>query len=584
MITATSLETIAPMNTLLRILLVDDDKTDYVLTRDILASEACGKNQLEWASDFESGLAAAGQERFDVILLDYMLGRRTGVEFLQCLRANGVATPVIMLTAVEEQPVDEEALAAGASDYLTKAILTAPLLRRAIRYTLEKHRLHEQLAQSHDDLRSILDELRAGTAITDAEGRRLTFVSRSFEDMLGRPRDEVLGLPWQEACPLGEADRAAVERVLSQPPAQREKIPVRWETPAGTSLWMELEIKDDPRNPDRKILVLYDVTDLRGLRRMLDQQACFRDLVGKSSAMRAVYRQIQEFAQYDVTILIEGETGTGKELVARAIHDSGKRADRPFIAVNCAGLTESLLSSQLFGHRRGAFSGAVDDHVGFFEAAHGGTLFLDEVGIIPISVQTSLLRVLQEREIVRVGDASPRPIDVQILAASNRDLDLAVEEGTVRQDFLYRIRVARIGLPALRARREDIPLLSATFLRQFRARTGKDVAQIEPEAVSLLLDYHWPGNVRELQNTMETAAIRSTGGSIGPEHLPPEVVRGTPEPITENYVLRERQRILGALEATGGNRAQAARILGISRTTLYRRMTELELDTASNLP
>lgn len=561
----------------IRILMVDDDKTDYVLTRDVLAAEEGGAHTLEWIADFDAALATAIEDRFDVILLDYMLGRRTGVEFLIALRGRGVKTPVIMLTAVDERAVDEEALDAGADEFLTKAALSPTLLRRTIRYALEKHRLHQELARSHDDLLSILDGLRAGTAMTDHGGERLTFVSKSFEHLLGRPRREVMGRSWRDAWPLGEEDRARIQAQLALPAHQREKLPISWETPSGTQYWMELEIKDEPRNPDRKIFVLYDVSDLRGLRKLLDRQAQFCDLLGKSAVMQRVYQQIREFAKYDVTILIEGETGTGKELVARAIHHSGKRAGKPFIAVNCAGLTESLLSSQLFGHRRGAFSGAVEDHVGFFEAANGGTIFLDEVGIIPVTVQTTLLRVLQEREIVRVGDATARPIDVQVLAASNRDLDLAVEEGELRPDFLYRIRVARIALPPLRERREDIPLLSENFLRQFRARTGKEVGDIAPEAIAVLLDYPWPGNVRELQNAIETAAIRSAGGLVERHDLPPEILRGPREPVAQSYVQREQQRILGALEATGGNRAKAARLLGISRTTLYRRMTELEM-------
>ena len=571
------------MTKAVRVLLVDDDRTDYVLTRDMLSSIENGPYELTWKEDFGEALDGALGGHFDVILLDYMLGPRTGVEFLRALRGKGIRTPVIMLTAVEERSVDEEALGAGADEYLTKPALNAPLLGRAIRYTLEKHRLHQQLARNHDDLLSILDEMRTGTAMTGPDSHRLSFVSKTFERLLGRPRGEVTGTAWEDALPFSSGDRAKVDALLRLPPGKREKLPVTWETPAGTPYWMELEIKDDPRDPARKIFVLYDVSELRGLRQLLEGRNLFRDMIGKSRAMQSVYQQIQEFAKYDVTILIEGETGTGKELVARAIHDSGRRSHKPFIAVNCAGLTESLLSSQLFGHRRGAFSGAVDDHAGFFEAAEGGTLFLDEVGIIPLNVQTALLRVLQEREIMRVGDSTARPIDVQILAATNRDLERAVESGEVRPDFLYRVRVARIALPPLRDRREDIPILADSFLRQFHARTGKEVGEFAPEAIARMLDYAWPGNVRELQNTIETAAIRAADGCIQQADLPPEVIRGVREAFPENFTQREQQRILGALEATGGNRTKAARLLGISRTTLYRRMTELHMDSDQDL-
>jgi transcriptional regulator with PAS, ATPase and Fis domain len=218
----------------------------------------------------------------------------------------------------------------------------------------------------------------------------------------------------------------------------------------------------------------------------LDQRARFDDLLGKSDIMQRVYQQIRDVARVDSTVLIEGETGTGKELVARAIHSSSDRKQKPFIAVNCAGLTDSLLSSQLFGHKRGAFTGAIEDHQGLFEAAHMGTLFLDEIGDIPLNVQNQLLRVLQEREIVRLGETRPRKIDVRVLAATHRKLNEEIAAGRFRSDLLYRIRVARIFIPPLRERREDIPLLAAAFLAQSTAASGKTVEQISLAASRLL--------------------------------------------------------------------------------------------------
>ena len=234
-----------------------------------------------------------------------------------------------------------------------------------------------------------------------------------------------------------------------------------------------MDVKDDPRDARGKIFFLYDVTEVHDLRRLLDERAQFHDLLGKSKAMQLVYQQIRDVARVDSTVLIEGETGTGKELVARAIHSSSHRKDKPFVAVNCAGLTESLLSSQLFGHKRGAFTGAIEDHQGLFEAANGGTLLLDEIGDIPMTVQNQLLRVLQEREIVRLGESRPRKIDVRVLAATHRSLSDEAAKGNFRSDLFYRIRVARISLPPLRDRREDIPLLAASFLAQFSAAEWK---------------------------------------------------------------------------------------------------------------
>ena len=283
---------------------------------------------------------------------------------------------------------------------------------------------------------------------------------------------------------------------------------------------MEVDVQDDPRDPPAKIFFLYDVSEIYDLRRLLNEKAQFHDLVGKSEPMQQVYQQIGDLAKVDSTVLIEGETGSGKELVARAIHASSHRSEKPFVAVNCAGLTESLWGSQLFGHKRGAFTGAISDHQGLFEAANGGTLFLDEIGDIPMNVQTSLLRVLQEQEITRLGESKPRKIDVRVIAATQHNLSEEVAKGRFRVDLLYRIRVARIQLPPLRARREDIPLMVAWFLGQCRAAIGKPVQNLSQEAMQLLLEYSWPGNVRELKSAIEFAVIRCKGSVLQPKISP----------------------------------------------------------------
>jgi DNA-binding NtrC family response regulator len=295
--------------------------------------------------------------------------------------------------------------------------------------------------------------------------------------------------------------------------------------------------------------------------------------------MQSIYQRIQEVSNVDWTVLIEGETGTGKELVARAIHFASHRKKGPFIAVNCAGLTDSLLTSQLFGHRRGAFTGAVEDHKGLFEVANGGTLLLDEIGDISKSMQTSLLRVLEEKEITRLGESKPRKIDVRILTSTHRDLSQDAENGHFRPDLLYRIRVARITLPLLTERREDIPLLTDLFLGQSRAATGKAVTGVSEEAMRILLQYRWPGNVRELKSAIDFATLHCRESVISVEDLPPEIVYAKhSEPPTDTLYEDERQLILAALESAKGNRTVAARHLGISRATLYRRMAHLEIN------
>jgi DNA-binding NtrC family response regulator len=348
----------------------------------------------------------------------------------------------------------------------------------------------------------------------------------------------------------------------------------------GRRLWLEADVKDDPRDPRGKIFFLYDVTEVHDLRRLLDERAQFYDLLGKSAVMQQVYQQIRAVARVDSTVLIEGETGTGKELVARAIHAASHRKDKPFIAVNCAGLTEALLASQLFGHKRGAFTGAIEDHQGLFEAANGGTLLLDEIGDIPMAVQNQLLRVLQEREIVRLGETRPRKIDVRLLAATHRSLTDEMTKGNFRTDLFYRIRVARIAVPELRERREDIPLLAASFLAQFSAAVGKSVTELSHEAVRLLMDHPWPGNVRELRSAIEFAVIRCGGAVLQPDDLPPEIIEPANfiSSIPGDPLNDEKARFLEALNRSRGNRALAARLLGISRATLYRRLADLNIN------
>jgi PAS domain S-box-containing protein len=432
-----------------------------------------------------------------------------------------------------------------------------------------------RLERANQNMLSIFNEWQSGVMTTDDAGR-ITFLSHIAERLFDLTNADGLGQPWDEVVPLPESDIAHLKAVAERRPEHRNKLSLHVEGPDGQRYWVETEIKDDPRDERRKIFFLYDVSEVYDLRQLLDEKAKFHDLIGESMAMQLVYRQIRDLAKVGATVLIQGETGTGKELVARAIHYFSPRKNRPFIAVNCAGLTESLVSSQLFGHKRGAFTGAIADQKGVFESAEGGTLFLDEIGDIPMSVQTNLLRVLQEREITRVGESLPRKIDVRVVAATHRSLDQAVAAGRFRQDLLYRIRVAEIHLPPLRERRRDIPLLVAWFLGQFRASANIAVQDVSQETMQKLMSYEWPGNVRELKSAIEAAAIGCAGPVIQPGDLPAQVLGSSAERSTAADPLAEKkQRLLDALERAGGNRAAAARMLGIGRTTLYLWMNEL---------
>jgi sigma-54 dependent transcriptional regulator, acetoin dehydrogenase operon transcriptional activator AcoR len=438
--------------------------------------------------------------------------------------------------------------------------------------------MYRQVERSRNDLRSILNELRILTVMADENGHVL-FLNSAARHLFAARESASTNLPWQKLFALDVENTRNLQALIDKPFAERNRVALHLDARDGRRLWLEVDVKDDPRDPRGKIFFIYDVTDVHDLRRLLDERAQFYDLLGKSAAMQQVYQQIRAVARVDSTVLIEGETGTGKELVARAIHAASHRKEKPFIAVNCAGLTESLLASQLFGHKRGAFTGAIEDHQGLFEAANGGTLLLDEIGDIPMTVQNQLLRVLQEREIVRLGETRPRKIDVRLLAATHRSLSDEVAKGNFRTDLFYRIRVARMTVPALRERREDIPLLAASFLAQFSAAAAKRVTELSNEAVRLLTDYPWPGNVRELRSAIEFAVIRCRGAVIQSDDLPPEIVVPADfggwipgDPLND-----EKARFLEALDRSRGNRALAARLLGISRATLYRRLADLNI-------
>ncbi len=312
-------------------------------------------------------------------------------------------------------------------------------------------------------------------------------------------------------------------------------------------------------------------------------------IVGSSRAMEDVLRKIRLVAPTRMNVLITGESGTGKELVARGVHALSPRADRPFLPLNCAAIPESLLESELFGHEKGAFTGATASRPGKFESAEGGTLFLDEVGDVPLAIQAKLLRAIEQKEVLRVGGSQVIHADVRIIAATNQDLKGRVEEKAFREDLYYRLNVFNIAVPPLRERREDIPKLCDHFLALIGKENGMPPGRLSPEALKILLAYRWPGNVRQLRNALETATLVSQGGTIGPGDLPPEVVQGIlpptsaepiPLPASRTLVEMERDAIRAALAETGGNKTQAAKLLGIALRTLHRKVKEFGIDHA----
>ncbi|MCC6764103.1 MAG: sigma-54-dependent Fis family transcriptional regulator [Deltaproteobacteria bacterium] len=348
-----------------------------------------------------------------------------------------------------------------------------------------------------------------------------------------------------------------------------------------------------PCNPDELLMTIEQVLRVaslerenRRLREVIERSQGFGEIIGQSVAMRGLYQAIDALAQNTTTVLITGESGTGKELVARSIHQRSARAERPFVALNCGAVSDTLLDSQLFGHRRGAFTGAVADHEGVFQAAHGGTLFLDEIADIPAALQVKFLRAIQEREVTPLGTTRPLKIDVRLIAATNRDLVAEVQAGAFRSDLYYRLNVVHLPLPPLRERREDVALLARHFVERYARQFNVAPKAIQPAALALLERYDWPGNIRELENVIERCFALAPSDDITPASLG-HLVAAPPAPSGDgldfgsavpSLEATERQLIAAALRQAKGNKNRTARLLGIDRQRLYRKIEKYGLD------
>ena len=567
------------------ILLVEDNPGDARLIRELFRDIQGRSFDILTAESFRQAHDRLQERNVDLALVDLSLPDSHGLDTFRKLAESYPSLPQVLLTGLNDQETAIQAVREGAQDYLLKGEVDGHILIRAIDYAIERKRIqveleaaNTRLQKSAEDLHSILNQLHIGTILLSSEGRIL-YMSVSALRLLGQTGTTPEGRPWQDAVEFADHDVHALERLMKQD--ERKKFVAHFTPPGHSPRWLEIDIHDDPRDARAKMFFLYDVTEIHTLRKQLEDKSQFHDLIGKCQPMQDVYRQIRNLSQVESTVVIEGETGTGKELVARALHDSSPRKDNPFLAVNCAGLTESLLGSQLFGHKKGAFTGADRDHRGFFESAHGGTIFLDEIGDMPSPVQTSLLRVLQEKEITRLGESQPRKVDVRIICATHHDLQEQMAQHAFRADLLYRIRVGRIHLPPLRERTEDIPLLIWSFVSQCRKAMGKLFVQdVSSDALQRLARYPWPGNIRELKSVIEYAVIQCEGDTIQPRHFPPELLEspGTALPVSKTITtVKDRARLLEALKETKGNRARAAQLLGISRATFYRWLDDLDI-------
>ncbi len=440
--------------------------------------------------------------------------------------------------------------------------------------------------------KTVVDTIQEGVMIVTPDGI-IVSANNAFMRMTGYDAKELVGQPCSHLnCTSCHAERNREShywcRLFREGFLNRQRCTLTAKDGSQLHILKNANVLRDGRG---KIIgaveTITDITELldqetriEAFKKELSDRDTFHGLVGISSSMQQVYSLVTNAADSDAPLIIYGESGTGKELVARAVHEASNRRNFSYVKVNCAALNESLLESELFGHVKGAFTDAVHDRKGRFEAAERGCIFLDEIGDLPLATQVKLLRVLEEKVIERVGDNRPVPIDVRIISATNKDLTRMVREGMFREDFFYRINVIPIHIPPVREREGDIPLLAESFFRHLLLKTEKNIKGISSRAMDMLMRYDWPGNVRELRSTFEYAFVTCQGESIRPEDLPPVIqhhFHAIPPPTVavpplSTKKMRQKQELLDVLSEVGGNQLRAAQILGVSRVTIWNRM------------
>jgi PAS domain S-box-containing protein len=435
-----------------------------------------------------------------------------------------------------------------------------------------------------DELKTVFDSLPDGVvAIVDSD-MNIATANMAIAQMLNMPLDQIIG---KKSSQVFNKTVPGLNKVLKETIKNREGIrnyTIEFVRPSGeiySFLVSTAIIEEIGANNVGLVLILHDVSEMSRLRKIALEMQRYGEIIGTSEKMKNIYALIESIKKYDTSVLIVGETGTGKELIARSIHHTSRRKHKPFVPVNCSALPETLIESELFGHTKGAFTGATSSRPGRFQLADGGTLFLDEIGMLPAETQVKLLRVLQERVVEPVGSDVRVPVDIRIISATNRDLAELVAKNEFREDLYYRLKVLQIDLPAMRERNEDIPLLVDHFINRLNRYYNKNIVGIAPSALDKLMKYSFPGNIRELENMIEHAFVLAPGALLELKHFPPELrfsePDGAPPPPPSHDLNAEEEKIKRALLAYDGNIGKAASSLAMHRTTFWRKMKEFRI-------
>ncbi len=586
------------------ILVIDDEESLRNTFQFFLQNE--GYSPVITASTYEEALNEINDRHFDLIISDIVLGGSTGIDLLRRVRELGRTCPVVMITGYPTVETASEAVRLGAFDYIPKPVEKQTLLKTA-RLALRQHQLElgqRRAEQERERYRTFLETVFKSVAdgiITVDMNLGIMEMNPAARLLLGElepglaeqnsiarlcSRDEFAPLKKDLLQALKTGGEISARNFECQGAGRRRKVLSVSTAP----------LKDGAGGLAGAVLVVRDQSPVEAVPTGRRHQ--FHRFLGASDAMQAAYTMIENVGRVDLTVLITGESGTGKELAAEALHLESHRKNRPLVKVDCTAIPESLLESELFGHRKGSFTGADRDRLGRILQADGGTLFLDEIGDISPLMQLRLLRFLQESTFYPVGQDTPLHVDVRVITATNVDLKEKVRSGAFREDLYFRLRVIDIILPPLRERGDDILLLADHFIARIAPKVGKTINGLSDQARQLLLQHRWPGNVRELEHVIERACVLCPGPTISTDHLPLDLtslprpaeqpafadsgpappVFAQPEPVAPATTLSRADRIVAALRTAGGNKAKAARLLGIDRTTLYRKIKELRLD------
>ena len=526
-------------------------------------------------SNYDEAVEQISKREFKVIFADIMLGEKTGIDFLRIVKEREITSPVIMITGFPNIKTASEAVRFGAFDYIPKPIKKDVILKVS-RLALQYKEALEEKEKYRKNLKSVFESVKEGILTVDKD-LKVTASNESAKKIC-LPRNFPTKIFFQDLIKKEKTEEFTgyLKTVIKKrEPVELFQIVSPFKK--NPTIVVSLSINPFREESSGAVIVIRDETRLFNLERTLLEREAYHNIIGKNKKMQKIYCLLKSLSSVPTTVLITGESGTGKELIADALHYTGIRKEKPFIKINCSALPDNLLESELFGHIKGAFTGAIKDKSGRFELADRGTIFLDEIGDITPALQLRLLRVLQEKEFERVGGTKAIKVDVRIIAATNQELAEKIKRGEFREDLYYRLKVIKIDLPPLRERKEDIPALVKHFINKFNKKFKKKINSISRDTKKILMNYSWPGNIRELENVVEHAFILCQSSIITPEDLPDEITAFFSEGIAGEVVATEKEKILLALNKTGWNKAKAAKYMGMSRSTLYRKIKNHEI-------